>query len=616
MESTGGVTTEVAIKVLRADIDPGSDSVKRLRDEGRLLGALSHPSILRVHDLVLLDHRVSLVTEYVEGEDLDGLMASGMGVRALVMVIGEVASALDAAWSAPSPITREPLNLIHRDVKPANIRIGKHGEVKLLDFGIARATNVAREAQTANDAMMGSYLYMAPERFHEEMVETSSDIFALGSILFEGCADRRYFHDMSLKQVYIFMLSSRKFMARLNDSVAELAGRDVPQPVLLLIQRMLNPDPEKRPSAAEVANICEDVAEELEGPALKRWCRKRDWPAPREIHGSLTNQTLVAGSFTTSEPAPHGAGTAVRLGTDDGGQTGEQDLLAIAPAAPSSVAPPAPASQAPAPQAPAPPAPDPAPASQAPAPPASTPVPSPVYNPPSLGIGQVPDYNEPSFSFGAADPDEESEDEGFDGEAFDRELAEMHTRKLRNRVLIFGVLVVFGLGLAAIPVIWYGLNELGGLDGLKALVESEPAIVPATAPEPGAELEPGDEPEPGAEPEPEPELSDEPEPKPDPEPAPAPMARVPRVNSANSLAAQGWKVLSDDPDAAKALFEEALAKSADHPDANYGLGYVLLKIMNERQAAKPHLCQALDSGQADVVTDVRGLLADVNMTCN
>ena len=55
MTSTGGVRTEVAIKILRADIDPGSDSVKRLRDEGRLLGALSHPAILKVHDLVLLE---------------------------------------------------------------------------------------------------------------------------------------------------------------------------------------------------------------------------------------------------------------------------------------------------------------------------------------------------------------------------------------------------------------------------------------------------------------------------------------------------------------------------------------------------------------------------------
>ena len=77
MESAGGVTSEVAIKVLRADINPGSDSVKRLRDEGRLLGKLSHPSIVKVHDLVVLDGRVSLVTEYIDGQDLDQCFKGG-----------------------------------------------------------------------------------------------------------------------------------------------------------------------------------------------------------------------------------------------------------------------------------------------------------------------------------------------------------------------------------------------------------------------------------------------------------------------------------------------------------------------------------------------------------
>jgi serine/threonine-protein kinase len=177
MSSSGGVRTEVAVKVLREDIDPGSEALKRLRDEGRLLGALRHPAILRVHDLVLLEGRVALVTEFVEGQDLDGCLSvrgvagdEAMPIRAVVAVVGEVASALEAAWSSVSPFGNVPIRLVHRDVKPANVRIGRHGEVKLLDFGIARATNVAREAQTATNSMMGSYLYMAPERFLEEQV--------------------------------------------------------------------------------------------------------------------------------------------------------------------------------------------------------------------------------------------------------------------------------------------------------------------------------------------------------------------------------------------------------------------------------------------------------------
>jgi serine/threonine-protein kinase len=243
MMSSGGVRTEVAIKVLRGDIDPGSDSVKRLRDEGRLLGALRHPAILRVHDLVLLEERVALVTEFVEGEDLDGCLKSGMPLRSLVGVVGEVAAALDVAWNAPSPHgTGEPIHLVHRDVKPANIRVGRHGEVKLLDFGIARATNVAREAQTANNAMMGSYLYMSPERFHEERVEPPADVYALGCILYEGIAGQRLFDGMTLKQIYGTMLLTRKFNAHLQARFEALPA-DLDPTVRQLLVEMLAADP-------------------------------------------------------------------------------------------------------------------------------------------------------------------------------------------------------------------------------------------------------------------------------------------------------------------------------------------------------------------------------------
>ena len=219
MGSSGGVQTEVAVKVLRSDIDPGSDSVKRLRDEGRLLGQLSHPSIVKVHDLVLLDARVSLVTEYIEGEDLDQCFKGEARIppRALLAAVGEVASALDGAYNSPSPISGQPLRLIHRDIKPANIRIGRHGEVKLLEFGIARAGNAVREAQTAAYAMMGSYRYMAPERFHEDEVDPPSDVFALGAVLYEGLAAERFFEGLTLQQVYAFMLSSNRFRRRLDE---------------------------------------------------------------------------------------------------------------------------------------------------------------------------------------------------------------------------------------------------------------------------------------------------------------------------------------------------------------------------------------------------------------
>jgi serine/threonine protein kinase len=562
MESSSGVNTEVAVKVLRADIDPGSDSVKRLRDEGRLLGALSHPAILRVHDLVLLDERVSLVTEYIEGEDLDAVIAAGVGLRALILVVGEVASALSAAWSAPSPISGAPLNLIHRDIKPANIRIGRHGEVKLLDFGIARATNVAREAQTANDEMMGSYLYMAPERYHEDAINPPSDIFALGAILFEGCTGTRFFEGMTLKQVYVFMLSARKFQDRLNDVIADLASQDVPPPVLLLLQRMMHPDPRQRPSAGEVANICEDLSEELEGPTLKRWCRDRLRPEALDIQGSLTGKILDAGSFMTEMPTSPGTDVTEAVGEVSAPE---------------------------------------------PVPPEHQVVPAPRRDPQSLGIdiGQLPDFNEPAFEFDPADqPTEEVQRAGVidDDAEFERELLARGAARRRRQGLAGLALLLVSVGLV-----------LGAVFLTSALTtEASPLPVPELQPTGDIEAEPADlveEPEPTEAAPPAP-VERPPEKASEPEALPVPRRR-PEVG----LSDEGWALVGAAPEAAKAKFNEALALAPDHPDARYGLGYVLLNEGN-LDAALPHLCQALASGQTDIVTDVRGLLARSGGTCD
>ncbi|MCA9489452.1 MAG: protein kinase, partial [Myxococcales bacterium] len=138
MVGRGGLSTTVAIKLLRQDLDPAGQAVKRLRDEGRLLARLDHPTILRVLDLVMLGGRAALITEYVPGEDLEACLRGDgrISTRALLQVLGRVAGALDAAWRAPLGSEGEELRLSHRDVKPSNIRVGRFGDVKLLDFGI------------------------------------------------------------------------------------------------------------------------------------------------------------------------------------------------------------------------------------------------------------------------------------------------------------------------------------------------------------------------------------------------------------------------------------------------------------------------------------------------
>jgi serine/threonine protein kinase len=301
MSSAGGLQTEVAVKVLRKDLDPAGQAVQRLRDEGRLLARLNHPTILRVHDLVLLEDRISLVTEFVDGEDLGDLVQGPhrIPLRALLEVISSVAGALDLAWSAPLAPGGGPLELVHRDIKPSNIRISRHGQVKLLDFGIARSDTVDREARTQTNLMVGSPAYMAPERFTENEVHPASDVFALGCALFEGIVGPRLFEGVPVLILSTMALDGQRFET-FREQRLGLLPADLPEPVVDLLVRMLDFDPRRRPTAAEVMTRCEELADAVAGDSLSRWCRERPWPEGAMEPGALDGRLITEGTITRS----------------------------------------------------------------------------------------------------------------------------------------------------------------------------------------------------------------------------------------------------------------------------------------------------------------------------
>jgi serine/threonine-protein kinase len=105
MTTSGGLSREVAVKLLLSSIDPGS--VLRLRDEARLLAALNHRAIVQVYDLVTVEGRPALITEYIDGTDLSGVIhASGpVPVKVALEIVGDVAGALNAALTTPAPST-------------------------------------------------------------------------------------------------------------------------------------------------------------------------------------------------------------------------------------------------------------------------------------------------------------------------------------------------------------------------------------------------------------------------------------------------------------------------------------------------------------------------------
>ena len=194
VKGKGGVDRLVAVKVLREKWVDSEEVLARTRDEARLLARLRHKHIVRVEELSDFDGQPAIIMEYVEGmtlqQLLDHLKAShrSFPARAALQIAMATASALDAAYRRVPYGNQEPLRVVHRDVKPSNVMLSIDGELKVLDFGTARASSPLRSAQTGM-VRFGSWKYMSPERKEGDRGDHASDIYSLGLLLIELLGD-------------------------------------------------------------------------------------------------------------------------------------------------------------------------------------------------------------------------------------------------------------------------------------------------------------------------------------------------------------------------------------------------------------------------------------------
>ena len=259
MVSAGGFRKRVALKLLNSSWDPESDAGRRLRDEARLLGRLQHRNIVRVDDLLQLGGRWGLLMEYIPGLDVETLFtrAKENGVelppRAMLQICAAIAAALDGAFGAVGDDGR-PLLVVHRDIKPSNVRLSETGEVKVLDFGVARAEFAGREAKTER-VRYGSLGYMAPERILGEPEVAAGDVYSLGAMLYEL---------LTLESFGRAELAPDKQAAQVEAAVARVRER-VGDEIAELVKRSLDYDVENRPTAREVEGILRRAAAKLPG---------------------------------------------------------------------------------------------------------------------------------------------------------------------------------------------------------------------------------------------------------------------------------------------------------------------------------------------------------------
>jgi eukaryotic-like serine/threonine-protein kinase len=186
-----GFEKPVAIKVLKTEHQGDGELERMLIEEAKLGARLAHRNLVQVHDLGVDDGIAYVRMDYVEGADLDTLRQSGtLPIPLALLIAEEIALALSYVHSLTDAEGR-PLGLVHRDVSPSNVLVSRHGEVKLADFGIAKATLLSQN--TAAAIRRGKYAYMSPEQIAGEPLSSRSDQFGFGVMLHELLLGRRPF---------------------------------------------------------------------------------------------------------------------------------------------------------------------------------------------------------------------------------------------------------------------------------------------------------------------------------------------------------------------------------------------------------------------------------------
>jgi TonB family protein len=196
MRGVEGFQKIVAIKKILPHLSDNQDFIEMFVDEAKLAAQLNHNNIIHIYDLGKIQSSYYIAMEYIDGFDLKAILRRGqerdhpMTVELALFIASKLASALDYAHRKKDFEEKE-MGLVHRDVSPQNVLVSQEGDIKLCDFGIAKAASKASHTQAG--ALKGKLQYMSPEQAWGRHIDRRSDIFALATVLFEMLTNRKLF---------------------------------------------------------------------------------------------------------------------------------------------------------------------------------------------------------------------------------------------------------------------------------------------------------------------------------------------------------------------------------------------------------------------------------------
>ncbi len=300
----------VAIKVLPSAKSGDPERRRRFLQEAQSASGLNHPSIITIHDVISDGDTEYMVMEYVQGKTLNDLIPKeGLRVPQAVKYGLQMADALAAAHAA---------GIIHRDLKPANVMVTDNGFVKILDFGLAKLTDRTAELHdntqtmgaplTMEGAILGTVSYMSPEQAQGMKLDTRSDIFSFGAVMFEMVTGRRAFEGGS-------SLSTLSSILRDETTPMTALAPDTPPDLEAVIQRCLRKNPDDRwRTMRDVQGALSPLKRDSDSGSLYTQTVQTRVAPPTMVPPTIAQGMGQAGPAPSLAPPPAAGATASSFG--------------------------------------------------------------------------------------------------------------------------------------------------------------------------------------------------------------------------------------------------------------------------------------------------------------